>query len=428
MYNFSALRAASRQLTELSAKRRSEMLLHFAELIAAQSTILLDASQADYAEHKSVLTAANAARLLLSKEKIATIIAQIRHVAALKDPIGNIQSRTELDTGLILEKISIPIGVFGIIFESRADVAPQILSLAIRSGNAVILKGGSETQRVNSFYASLAQQTTDTISEIDTPFFQMHHDRNVVDALLSASNDIDLIIPRGSNQFVQSIKQKSLIPVLSHADGVCHLYVHKSASLQQALALVVDSKTQYPAACNALETVLIDQNIAPILLPELIRVAQEKNIELRGCEEFTSFCPQALLVPGSDWHTEYGENILAVKVVAGYEQAIEHINTFGSHHTDVIVSSDQIIIEKFLSQVDSASVFANCSTRFADGFRYGLGAEIGISTGRIHARGPVGIEGLMTYKYVLRGNGNIVADYIGEKSKVFLHTPLAVEN
>jgi glutamate-5-semialdehyde dehydrogenase len=426
MYNFAGLRAASRTLSELTAQERSAALLSFADLLESESETLLEASAKDYAEHKATLSPANAARLLLSPQKIATIIAQVRSVAALQDPIGVIQTRTELDKGLVLERVSAPIGVFAIIFESRADVAPQILSLALRSGNAVVLKGGKETQRVNNFYASIMKKTTDHITTIGNDWFQMHHDRATVDALLGAVNDIDLIIPRGSNELVQSIKERSLVPVLSHADGVCHIYVHESAHLQDALALILDSKTQYPAACNAVETVLIDRSIAPQFLPLLIQRAEEHNIELRGCEELLRLAPKAQEVTGSDWHTEYGDTILAIKVVAAYEQALAHINTFGSHHTDAIIAKDPVIIEKFLKQVDSASVFANCSTRFADGFRYGLGAEIGISTGRIHARGPVGIEGLMTYKYMLRGDTNIVATYAGEEGKPFLHNKLSV--
>lgn len=425
MYSFRSLRSASQKLVKLSADTRSRSLNHLAELLHSNTAALIEASELDYNEHKLQLAPASAARLILTAEKIASIVDGVRQLAQIADPVGQIEARTELDSGLVLERRAVPLGVFGIIFESRADVAPQILSLALRSGNAVVLKGGKETRRINGIYAEIATQITSMESELPTEWFQMHHDRAVVDAMLTAVNDIDLIIPRGSNELVKSIKERSLVPVLSHADGVCHLYVHESADINQAIALIIDSKTQYPAACNALESALIDRSIAPQILPLLLDSAQSSGIELRGCPEFLSFSPGAQLVTGEQWHTEYGENILAVKILRDCSEAIEHINSFGSHHTDAIVAKNPMIIDAFLQEVDSASVFANCSTRFADGFRYGLGAEIGISTGRVHARGPVGIEGLMTYKYQLRGDGHLVATYTGTDARRFIHRRLS---
>ena len=328
---------------------------------------------------------------------------------------------TILDTDLILKKISVPIGVIGIIFESRADVAPQILSLILRSANSVVLKGGKESRHTNTVYQAIASQLCSQAPYLPQHWFQLHHDREVVSEMLQASGEIDLIVPRGSNELVQSIIAQSRIPVLGHADGVCHLYIHSSANLAQALALTLDAKLQYPAACNALETILVDRKIAADFIPMLLSAAKERQVELRGDAEFRQYAPHAPEVSGDCWHTEYAGAILAVRIVSALEEAIDHINANGSHHTDAIAATVVEVIEKFTTEVDSANVFSNCSTRFADGFRYGFGAEIGISTGRIHARGPVGIEGLMTYKYVLSGAGQQVADYTGKNPRPFLH-------
>ncbi len=422
MSSFSAVRNAARQLALLSAETRSKALVHFAELVQTNQISLVDASTADLEEHGKSLNDASRQRLTLTPVKIAQIAVGIQQVATLPDPIGRVERKTLLDDGLILEKVSVPLGVFGVIFESRADVAPQILSLALRSGNGVVLKGGSESRRINSKWNEIAQQLSIKIPELPSEWFQIHHERAIVDEMLKAQHDLDLIIPRGSNALVQSITEKSKVPVLGHADGVCHLFVDRGADINLALRLIIDSKAQYPAACNALETVLIDSNAADTLLPILIEKAKSVGIELRGDEELRRFLPHAKFVSADQWHTEYGELILAVKVVSDISSAIDHINHYGSHHTECIVSSNQQSIERFLREVDSANVYANCSTRFADGFRYGFGAEIGISTGRIHARGPVGIEGLLTYKYLLTGSGQIVADYVGEKARPFKHT------
>lgn len=417
MSNFSAVRKAARELSLLSGALRSDAILKFSQLISENAASLIEASKEDLSEHGAALSAASRQRLVLSDEKIEQIAAGVKQVAALLDPIGVVQQRTELDSGLDLERIAVPIGVFGVIFESRADVAPQILSLALRSANAVILKGGSESKRVNTRWSDLACQ----LSTLPKNWFQMHHERSIVDTMLAARGEIDLIIPRGSNELVRSISERSTVPVLGHADGVCHLFIDRSADLELALKVVIDSKVQYPAACNALETLLVDAPIAESFLPLFIKRAKELGIELRGSQDLRKYLPNAPIIEGDAWHIEYGDLILALKVVPDLNSAIEHINHYGSQHTDGIIAGDAEAISRFSREVDSANVYSNCSTRFADGFRYGFGAEIGISTGRIHARGPVGIEGLLTYKYLLHGSGQIVADYSGANAKKFTH-------
>lgn len=417
MYNFRPLREASRNLSQLDPGQRTAALIAFADLLQQRSGELIAASAADIQEHGATLPAASLARLLLDTSKMTQIVTGVRQVAGLKDPVGAVQQRTVLDDGLELERIAVPLGVFGIIFESRADVAPQIMSLALRSANAVVLKGGSETKRINSLYGEIAA----AVPGLPEGWFQLHHQRDVVDAMLNAAGEIDLLIPRGSNELVQSIIERSRVPVLGHADGVCHIFVDKAADLKKALAVILDAKTQYPAACNAVETVLVDHAISTQFIPLLIEGAAAAGVELRGDASLQKFLPQASLVSGDRWHTEYGEKILAVAVSENITAAISHINSFGSHHTDCIISENSSAIEQFFAQVDSANVYSNCSTRFADGFRYGFGAEIGISTGRIHARGPVGMDGLMTYKYLLRGAGQTVAQYSGESPRPFKH-------
>jgi len=357
----------------------------------------------------------------LTREKIDQIADGVRALAALPDPVGRRLSATLLDDGLVLEKQAVPLGVFGVIFESRSDVLPQILALALKSANGVVLKGGSETRYVSKVYVDLVA----SIAGLPLGWFQVYNERAVVDALLSAYGEIDLIIPRGSNALVQSIMTRTKIPVLGHADGVCHIYVDKSADVDVSVRIVIDSKAQYPAACNAVETVLIHRERVEQFLPKLIEAASIEGIELRGEDELRKFLPSAEKITRDGWHCEYGALILAIKVVDSLEEAIAHIARWGSGHTDCILTEDNASAELFLAEVDSANVYHNCSTRFADGYRYGLGAEVGISTGRIHARGPVGIEGLMTYRYVLRGKGQLVETYVkpsdGSQARLFIH-------
>jgi glutamate-5-semialdehyde dehydrogenase len=323
---------------------------------------------------------------------------------------------------LILQRITCPLGVLGVIFEARPDAVVQISSLAIKSGNGVILKGGKEALRscealVNAIWQGLGQ------AGIDPSVVQLLTTREETLELLQLDQYVDLIIPRGSNSFVRFVQDNTRIPVLGHADGICHLYVDQTAEIPKAIALTIDSKTQYPAACNAIETLLVHRAIAADFLLEAVIPLQDRQVELRGDErtlEFLNIQPAT----EADWSTEYSDLILAIKIVDSLEEAIGHINTYGSRHTEAIVTEDPQAARTFMAQVDAAGVYHNCSTRFADGFRYGFGAEVGISTQKMPPRGPVGLEGLVTYRYQLEGNGHIVATYAGKHAKPFTHRDL----
>lgn len=359
-------------------------------------------------------------RLSFDEKKLADVIDGIKSLTNLEDPIGKILLSTELDEGLELFRVSCPIGLIGIIFESRPDALVQISTLCLKSGNAVMLKGGREALLTNRcLYEIIASATNE--AGLPVNWINLLENRDEVSEMLKLDKYVDLIIPRGSNEFVRYIMDNSRIPVLGHADGICHCYIDKDADIQKALNITVDSKTQYVAVCNALETLLVHKNIAERVLPILKESLEKKNVEIRGCEK-TRKIIDCIPATEEDWETEYLDYILSIKVVESIDEAIEHINTYGSGHTDTIVSKNKYNIEKFLEYVDSGDVFANCSTRFSDGFKYGFGAEVGISTNKIHARGPVGLEGLVTYKYKLIGDGHIVADY-AENRKKFTHRP-----
>ncbi len=359
-------------------------------------------------------------RLSFDEKKLADVIDGIKSLTNLEDPIGKILLSTELDEGLELFRVSCPIGLIGIIFESRPDALVQISTLCLKSGNAVMLKGGREALLTNRcLYEIIASATNE--AGLPVNWINLLENRDEVSEMLKLDKYVDLIIPRGSNEFVRYIMDNSRIPVLGHADGICHCYIDKDADIQKALNITVDSKTQYVAVCNALETLLIHKNIAEEILPILKDSLEKKNVEIRGCEKARKII-DCIPATEEDWETEYLDYILSIKVVESIDEAIEHINTYGSGHTDTIVSKNKDSIEKFLEYVDSGDVFANCSTRFSDGFKYGFGAEVGISTNKIHARGPVGLEGLVTYKYKLIGDGHIVADY-AENRKKFTHRP-----
>jgi glutamate-5-semialdehyde dehydrogenase len=392
------------------------MLAVLAEAIEVHSALLLAENERDSQEHESSLEPALTQRLKLSVDKIDTLVQGIRELAKQPDPLGAILTRTQLDEGLILEKISVPLGVVAVIFESRPDVFFQVLGLALRSGNGVVLKGGREATHSNRAMLQIAREAF-MREDLPAEWFTLIEGREAVNELLQFDDLIDLVIPRGSNEFVRFIQEHSRIPVLGHASGVCHLYVHPSAQAERALEIIVDAKTQYPAACNSVETVLIDEMIAPTFVPRLMTTLQAAGVYVRGCSRCEELLDVIDRVADDQWETEYGSLVIALKVVPSLEAAIAHINRHGSHHTDGILAEDQSVCETFIEAVDSASVFANCSTRFADGYRYALGAEIGIGTGKLHARGPVGMEGLLTYKYVLRGNGQIVRTYSGRDGK-----------
>ncbi len=359
-------------------------------------------------------------RLKFDHEKLSVVTEGIAGLIKLDDPIGKELAKTILDDNLILTKKSVPIGVIGVIFESRPDALIQIATLCLKSGNCAILKGGREANNTNKI---LTKIINDSIVEIDKIFENtifLIETREEVSEILQYHKYINLVIPRGSNEFVQYIQKNSSIPVLGHADGICHLYVDKDANISDAVKITMDSKTQYVAVCNALETLLVHKDIASLFLPKLKIETDKKNVVLKGDKETKRILVDIEDATEIDWKTEYLDYILSVKIVSNIDEAIEHINFYGSGHTDGIVSSNKNNIELFKSLVDTASVMVNCSTRFSDGYRYGFGAEVGISTNKIHARGPVGLEGLVIYKYILEGSSDVVADY-SEGRKNFKH-------
>lgn len=418
-------RDASYMMAVLSTEQKNRALEGYAVLIEQNIGFLLEENRKDLARESAQATSSLYQRLKLDEAKLRQLVQGIRDIIRLPDPVGQVLSKTKLDEGLVLEKVSVPIGVIGIVFESRPDVIPQILSLALKSGNGIVLKGGKEAVYSNQAFMTLVKQLNQELPWLSDSWAQLLDSRQAVQEMLAYHQYVDLVIPRGSNQLVQSIMASTRIPVLGHADGICHIYVHSSADISKAIPIILDAKAQYPAACNALETLLVDAAIAETFLKPLFKAAMEANILLKGCEQTRQILPEIEPVEEADWETEYGNLTLAIKVVPGLEEAISHINRYGSHHTDCILAKDSSAIETFLNRVDSANVFANASTRFADGFRFGLGAEVGISTAKTHARGPVGLEGLVIYKYKLHGEGHVVADYVGSNPRPFLHQKLS---
>ena len=354
------------------------------------------------------LSAPLLSRLKLTEAKCARMAEGLRALAALGDPLGHVQYAKELSPGLRLYRVACPIGVVGVIFESRPDALVQISSLCLKAGNAVLLKGGREAARTNEALAELIVAATEACG-IPEGWCGLLHSREDVAEMLKQHESIDLIIPRGSNAFVRYIMQNSEIPVLGHAEGLCHLYVDDPCDLDMAVKLTVDSKAQNLSVCNATETLLVHRAVAPAFLPRAARALGEKGVVLRGDEATRALIPCAPATQ-EDWETEYLDAILSIRVVEGLDEAIAHINRYGSHHTDGIVTADKAHAETFFTLVDSADVFHNCSTRFSDGFLFGFGAEVGIATGKLHARGPMGMEGLCTYKYRLYGSGQTLAE------------------
>ena len=416
-------RDAARQLAVLSLANRDHAIESIAQALEAATPEILAANQAD-CEAALAEGLANAlyGRLKLDAPKLKAAIAGVRDVGRLPDPIGAVQIHRELDTDLILRRIACPLGVVGVIFEARPDAVIQIASLAVKSGNGVILKGGKEAVRSCEALVK-AIQTGLTQANINPAVVRLLTTREETLALLRLESCVDLIIPRGSNAFVRFVQENTRIPVLGHADGICHLYIDRAANLQQAVSIALDSKTQYPSACNTIETLLVHPSIAPEFLPLAATALREKGVELRG-DDRTRQIISAEPATDADWSTEYSDLILSIKVVDSLQDAVAHINTYGSRHTEAIVTEDQAAAAEFMAQVDAAGVFHNCSTRFADGFRYGFGAEVGISTQKLPPRGPVGLEGLVTYKYQLVGQGQIVATYSGTDAKPFTHRDL----
>jgi glutamate-5-semialdehyde dehydrogenase len=417
------VRHSARYLAAQPTAARNQALEAIAQALESASAEILAANQADcQAAVAAQLPAALIARLKLDETKLQGAIAGVRDVAKLPDPIGTVQIHRELDQGLVLTRVTCPLGVLGVIFEARPDAVMQISSLAIKSGNGVMLKGGQEALRsCDALVTAIRQGLAQT--KIDPGVVQLLTTREETLAMLQLDQYLDLIIPRGSNSFVRFVQDNTRIPVLGHADGICHLYVDEAADVQKAVAIAVDAKTQYPAACNAIETLLVHQAIASEFLLEAVVALQLRNVELRGDDRTLEILDIAAATD-ADWSTEYTDLILAIKIVDHLDEAIDHINTYGSRHTEAIATENKATAATFMAQVDAAGVFHNCSTRFADGFRYGFGAEVGISTQKMPPRGPVGLEGLVTYKYQLVGNGQIVASYAGANAKPFTHKDL----
>ncbi len=414
-------------IANVKAITKNNALLNMAKALDSERAKIIGANKVDLEDAKKLLekgelTSSIVKRLEVTDDKINEMINGIRDVAKLEDPLGKTISALELDTGLELYQIATPIGVIGMVFESRPDVVPQIISLALKSGNCVLLKGGKESANTNKAIFNIL---INSLNDRDIPkdSFQLLEKREDVNEMLKLERYIDLIIPRGSNEFVQFVQSNTKIPVLGHADGVCHAYVDKNFDEKKAIDVCFDAKVQYPAVCNAIETLLVHKESAISFLPKLGEKYKEANVEMRCCDRSFEILKYLNVKKASndDWSKEYNDLIISIKIVDSLIEAVEHINNYGSHHTDAIITEDKNSADYFLRYVDSSSVMLNASTRFADGFRYGKGAEIGISTGKIHARGPTGMEGLLIYKYMLIGRGQKVADYVGAKARTFSH-------
>lgn len=417
------MKLASPLLSALSLETRNKALALIRESLNAHKEEIFEANRKDLAlAEETGVPAPVKKRLKFDEAKLSDVTEELTGLMALPDPLRNITLARELDQGLTLYRVTCPIGVIGVIFEARPDALVQISSLCLKSGNCAILKGGKETTWTNRVLFSLIHQAAIDAGLPENCLLQAEQ-HNEIDELLECHDTVDLLIPRGSNAFVQYIMNHTNIPVLGHADGVCHIYVDKEYDKETAIPLIVDAKTQYPAACNAVETVLIHRDVAKDFLPGLAKALRDAGVKLRGTEEVNEITPVEIIPESESFHHEYVDLIIALKIVGGVDEAINHINTYGSHHTDCILTQNAETAEKFMTLVDSANVYQNASTRFADGFRYGFGAEVGIATSKIHARGPVGLEGLLSYKYKLFGHGDIVGDYASGK-KHFIHKDL----
>ena len=409
---------ASVQALQLSTEIKNNALLKIADLLEENKEKIVYENQKDL-DSASGISKSMFNRLKLDDNKIRDMIQGVRDIAALPDPINKELWSKEIAEGMTLKKISCPIGVIGVIFEARPDVISQISSLAIKSSNAVILKGGSEAENTNKIIFSIINDALSSVTGFPENMINLIFTRDDVKELLDADEYVNLIIPRGSNSLVKYIKSNTKIPVLGHADGICHIYIDESADIDKVLNICIDAKCQYPSACNSVETILINEKVAMLIMPALMMKFIENGVEVLGDEKILKIIPNLKQAKEDEWKTEYSDKIVSVKVVNGIDEAISHINSFGSGHTDCIITENKANAEKFMTFVDSAGVYHNASTRFADGFRYGFGAEVGISTNKTHARGPVGLEGLTIYKYKLFGNGDIVADFASGKRNFY---------
>ncbi|MEQ8155489.1 MAG: glutamate-5-semialdehyde dehydrogenase [Clostridiaceae bacterium] len=418
----SSAKKASIKLAATDSELKNKALKAISKALLDRSQEIINANNEDIERSiKENLSDPLIKRLKFDESKINDVISGIESLINLEDPVGRKLAVTELDDELVLTKVSCPIGVIGVIFESRPDALVQISTLCLKSGNAVLLKGGREALNTNRVLFDIVKKASEEAGIING-WVHLLETRDDVNEMLKMDEYIDLIIPRGSNEFVKYIIQNSSIPVMGHADGICHCYVDSAADIDMAVKVATDSKTQYVSVCNATETLLVHQDAAAEFLPLIKDSMEKKNVELVGCEK-TRKIIDVNPATEEDWKTEYLDYKLSIKVVSDIDEAIDHINTYGSGHTDSIITKDPAHAELFMNLVDSGNVLWNCSTRFSDGFRYGFGAEVGISTNKIHARGPVGLDGLQIYKYKLIGNGHIVSDY-SNKIKTFKHRKL----
>ncbi|MBP5655512.1 MAG: glutamate-5-semialdehyde dehydrogenase [Clostridiales bacterium] len=412
-----AAKKASIDMAVLDSDVKNNALAAVCEALLANEDAIIEANKKDLVNAEAEdLAVPLLKRLKYDSHKLNDSVTGIRSLIGLEDPVGKVNLHTTLDDGLELYRITCPIGVIGVIFESRPDALVQIASLCLKSGNAVFLKGGSEAANTNRILADVIS-TAGISAGLPEGWLNLLESREDVNGMLSLDKYIDLIIPRGSNQFVQYIMKNTQIPVMGHADGVCHTFIDRDCNPDLALKVVLDAKTQYVSVCNATETILVDEPLKDTLLPKLLDMLKDNGVEFFG-DDYVSSTYGCEAV--SDWHHEYLDMKVSVKIVDGVLEACDHINEYGSGHTDAIITANEASAEIFMGRVDSGSVLVNCSTRFADGFRYGFGAEVGISTSKLHARGPVGLEGLVSYKYKLIGSGNIVGDY-ASGNKTFKH-------
>lgn len=412
-----AMKEVSPLLAAAPAEKRNLALEYIRTALQEHREEIFEANRKDLAAaEENQIPAPVKKRLRFDEGKLSDVSAELTSLISLPDPVGKTTLARQLDEGLNLYRVTCPIGVIGVIFEARPDAMVQISSLCLKSGNCAILKGGKETLHTNRVLFRLIRDAAVSAGLPEKCLLQAEQ-HNEIDELLECRDSVDLLIPRGSNAFVQYIMSHTDIPVLGHADGVCHIYADKDCDMEKAIPIIVDAKTQYTAACNAVETLLVHRDIARKLLPPLKTALEAASVKIRGDRETAALIGAEPIGEDESWHREYLDLILAVKLVGDEDEAIAHINRYGSHHTDCILTENAAAAEKFMTLVDSAGVYQNCSTRFADGFRYGFGAEVGISTSKIHARGPVGLDGLLSYKYRLFGSGQIVGDYASGKKK-----------
>lgn len=405
-------------LAASTMEQRNHALQWIADALEENKEAIFEANKKDmaYAESNGVAQATQK-RLKYDEKKLQDSINGVLELKELSDPIGKELMNRQLDDGLILKKITVPIGVIGVIFEARPDAMVQVASLCIKSGNCAILKGGKETANTNRVLFEIIKNAVIKAGLPGECLLQAEQ-HNEIDELLKCDREVDLLIPRGSNKFVRYIMENTKIPVMGHSSGICHIYVDKDVDKELALSVILDAKKNYPAACNAVETLLIKREIADWFIPQLFEMFEKEDVKINGTQEVKDLSGKQIDVMAEDeFAMEYNDMEISIKLVEDVDEAIAHINYFGSHHTDCILTENDETATYFMQMVDSAGVYRNCSTRFADGFRYGFGAEVGISTGKLHARGPVGLDGLVTYKYVLNGKGHIVDDYSSGRKK-----------